>query len=89
MNKKELLELPAFKNAKVHRWQSARIAANILNKMELGVNFYGNLFPYLRKRCRLEGYCKLGHHGKTPVWLYDTEGIADLVVNGNLDYKPR
>lgn len=89
MTKKELLELPAFKNSKVYRWQNARIAAKILNKMELGVSFYANLFPYLRKRGRLEGYCELGHHGKTPVWLYDTDGIADLVMNGNLDYKPR
>lgn len=128
MTKKELLELPAFKNAKgeaqifIHlpyaeeyiptaawlfpfadgsqnilinvqetedRWQCARIAAKILNKMELGVNFYGNLFPYLRKRGRLEGYCELVHHGKMPVWLYDTEGIAELVRSGNLDYKQR
>lgn len=128
MNKKELLELPAFKNAKgeaqifIHlpdaeeyipvaawlfpfadgsqnilievqetddRWQRARIAAKILNKMELGVYFYANLFPYLRKRGRLEGYCELGHHGKTPVRLYDTDGIADLVRSGKLNYKPR
>lgn len=94
MTKKELLELPAFRNAKdeaqifIHlphaeeyiptaawlfpfadgsqnilidaqeteyRWQCARIAAKNLNKMGLGFIFFGNLFPYLRKRGRLKG----------------------------------
>lgn len=70
-------------------WQSARRAAKTLNKMNLGIKFYGNLFPYLRKRGKLDGCCKLSHWGKTPVWLYDTEGIAELINEGKLDYKPR
>lgn len=73
----------------VDPWQRARIAAKTLTKMGLGIKFYGNLFPYLRKRGKLDGYCQLGHHGKTPVWLYDTEGIAWLVKNGKLDYSPK
>ena len=71
------------------RWQSARRAAKTLGKMNLGIKFYGNLFPYLRKRGKLEGCCKLSHWGKTPVWLYDTEGIAELINEGKLDYKPK
>ena len=57
--------------------------------MNLGIMFYGNLFPYLRKRGRLEGLCELGKHGRTLVWLYDTEGIADLVKKGELKYNPK
>lgn len=67
----------------------ARLAAERLNKMELGVQFFGNLFPYLRKRGKLEGLCELGKQGKRPVWLYDTDGIADLVRKGKLEYNPR
>ena len=74
---------------KEDRWQSARRAAKTLGKMNLGIKFFGNLFPYLRKRGKLDGYCKLSHWGKTPVWLYDTEGIAELINEGKLDYKPK
>ena len=70
-------------------WMVARLAARELNKMGLGVKFYGNLFPYLRKRGKLEGLCELKHHGARPEWHYDTEGIAALVKAGELDYKPR
>ena len=70
-------------------WKCARLAAKALNKMELGVKFYGNLFPYLRKRGKLDGLCKLEHHGARPEWHYDTEGIAALVKAGELGYKPR
>lgn len=69
-------------------WQSARRAVKTLDKMNLGIKFFGNLFPYLRKRGKLDGCCKLSHRGKTPVWLYDTEGIAKLINEGKLDYKP-
>ena len=67
----------------------ARLAARALTKMALGVFFYGNLFPYLRKRGKLEGCCELGRQGRRPVWLYDTEAIADLVRTGRLDYNPK
>ena len=70
-------------------WLCSRLAAKRLNKMDLGILFYGNLFPYLRKRGKLEGLCKLVIQGVRPVWLYDTEGIADLVKKGELDYKPK
>lgn len=70
-------------------WLCARLAAKRLNKMELGVQFYGNLFPYLRKRNKLEGLCELRKHGRRPVWLYDTDGIADLVRKGKLEYNPK
>lgn len=70
-------------------WLSARLAAKRLNKMELGVKFFGNLFHYLRKRGKLEGLCELGKRGRQPVWLYDTDGIADLVRKGKLEYNPR
>lgn len=70
-------------------WLCARLAAKRLNKMQLGVQFFGNLFPYLRKRGKLEGLCELGKQGKRPVWLYDTDGIADLVRKGKLEYNPR
>lgn len=70
-------------------WLCARMATKRLNKMDLGIMFYDNLFPYLRKRRKLEGLCRLEKHGARPVWLYDTEGIADLVKKGELDYKPK
>ena len=70
-------------------WLCARLAAKRLNKMNLGIHFFSNLFPYLRKRGQLEGLCELGKRGKHPVWLYDTEGIADLVKKGELKYNPR
>lgn len=70
-------------------WLCARLAAKRLNKMNLGIMFYGNLFTYLRKRGRLEGLCELAKHGASPVWLYDTEGIAEMVKRGKLKYKPR
>lgn len=128
MTKKELLELPGFKNAKddaqiwivapdvvteywpteayyigfadgtenliirttepENPWQSAMEAKKTLNKMNLGIEFYGNLFPYLRRKGRLKGYCKLGKRGRQDVWLYDTDGIADLVRTGQLKYRP-
>lgn len=127
MTKKELLELPGFKNAKDDAqiwilapdvinefwptdayfigfadgtenliiktkdpddtWQSARMAYKTLNEMELGIFFYPALFTYLRKKGRLGGLCELGKRGKQKVWLYDTEGIADLVKNGQLKYR--
>lgn len=67
----------------------SRLAAKRLNKMNLGIVFYGNLFPYLRKRGKLEGLCELRKQGARPVWLYDTEGIADLVRKGKLKYNPK
>lgn len=70
-------------------WLCARLAAKRLNKMNLGIQFYGNLFPYLRKRGLLEGLCELHKHGMRPVWLYDTEGIANLVKKGELKYNQR
>ena len=70
-------------------WLCARRAARRLNDMNLGIHFYGNLFPYLRKHGRLEGLCELGKQGRRPVWLYDTEGIADLVKKGELKYNPK
>lgn len=70
-------------------WLCSRLAAKRLNEMDVGMMFYGNLFPYLRKRGKLEGLCRLEKHGARPVWLYDTEGIADLVKKGELDYKPK
>lgn len=70
-------------------WLCARLAARRLNDMNLWIQFYGNLFPYLRKRGRLEGLCELGKQGRRPVWLYDTEGIADMVKSGKLKYEPR
>lgn len=70
-------------------WKTARLAAKALNRMGLGIEFYGNLFPYLRKRGKLDGLCQLKRHGKRPEWHYDTEGIAVLVKAGKLDYKPR
>ena len=128
MTKKELLELPGFKNAKDDAqiwiqapdvinelcptdayfigfadgtenliirtkdpddtWQNARMAAKTMNRMNLGIMFYGNLFTYLRKKGELEGLCELGKRGKQKVWLYDTEGIADLVRKGQLKYNP-
>jgi hypothetical protein len=70
-------------------WLCAMRAARLLNDMNLGIHFYGNLFPYLRKHGRLEGLCELGKQGRRPVWLYDTEGIADLVKKGELKYNPK
>ena len=70
-------------------WLCARLAAKRLDKMNLEIQFYANLFPYLRKRGKLEGLCKLGKQGARPVWLYDTEGIAELVKNKAIKYNPR
>ena len=70
-------------------WQPHRLAAKTLNAQNLGIKFYGNLFPYLRRKGALKGYCKLGKRGKQKVWLYDTEGIAMLVKSGELNYKPQ
>jgi len=70
-------------------WLCARLATKRLNKMNLGIHFFGNLFPYFRKRGQLEGLCELSQYGKRPVWLYDTDGIADLVKKGELKYNPR
>lgn len=69
-------------------WQSHRHAARTLNAQNLGIQFYGNIFPYLRRKGALKGYCKLGKRGKQKVWLYDTEGIAMLVKSGELNYNP-
>ena len=66
-------------------WQTARQATKTLNAMNLGIKFYGNLFPYLRKRGKLPLCCKK----KGRVWLYETDEIAWLVKNGKIDYKPR
>lgn len=66
-------------------WQTARKATKTLNAMNLGIKFYGNLFPYLRKRGKLPLCCKKQGH----LWLYETDEIAWLVKNGKLDYKPR
>ena len=124
MTKKELLDLPAFKQANddaeiwiqspgiddyiptgawvlpfadgsqnliiqtkepEETWLCARRAARRLNDMNLGIQFYGNLFPYLRKRGELEGLCE--KRGR--IWLYDTEGVADKVKKGELKYNPR
>lgn len=65
-------------------WQTAREATKTLNAMNLGIKFYGNLFPYLRKRGKLPLCCK--KHGR--LWLYETDKIAWLVKSGKLDYKP-
>lgn len=64
-------------------WQTARQATKTLNAMNLGIKFYGNLFPYLRKRGKLPLCCK--KQGR--LWLYETDKIAWLVKNGKLDYK--
>ena len=104
MTKKELLELPGFKDAKddaqiwilcpnlvdecipigayyigfidgtenlvistkepEDTWQRSHFAAKTLNDMNLGILFYPALFPYLRKRGKLEGYCELRYQGR-------------------------
>lgn len=67
------------------RWLRWRPAAKKLNNAELGINFFGNLFPYLRKKGALDGLCK--KVGRS--WLYDTEGIAARIKAGEFDYKQK
>ena len=67
------------------RWLGARKATKKLNEANIGIKFFGNLFPYLRNKGELKGLCrKVGRK-----WEYDTDGIINKARANKFKYKGR
>ena len=67
------------------RWLGVRKATKKLNDANIGIHFFGNLFPYLRKKGELKGLFRFnGHH-----YEYDTDGIIEKARANGFKYKGR
>lgn len=67
------------------RWLGRRKATKKLNEANCGIQFFGNLFTYLRKKGELDGLCR--KNGRE--WEYDTDGIIEKARANKFNYKGR